>query len=436
MRESTVALLSTHRHPRLRYVIRELTGVTGHRFRLFTQEEQWRAAKVDYRCCYGLSRPAVPSLPANDFLSGKLPKKEDLLVKVDDGLPVFFTDPSGIPDLLSCIFFALSRYEEYGPGPRDGHGRFTAADSHAQRWGYLPRPVVAEWAERLITVITGKTSPQSPNDWSLQLTYDVDIPWAWQHRGWRGVAAGLRDLLTGHWQRARNRFFGTNTHDPYWTFEQLENLHREHGLGVLYFWLLSEGKNRHDPNTFPIPAAQRDLIRQLSQRQVCGIHPSYEASDRPPLLDQERARLEEITGKTITRSRQHFLRFRLPDTYRQLYHAGIQHDYSMGYADAIGWRAGTNRPFYWYDLDREGVTGFRVHPFGAMEVTLKQYLDLGPREAKAEILALAAATLPYGGPFTLLWHNSSFSAAYGWRGWWEMYQQLVAELLDLRSSAT
>jgi hypothetical protein len=436
MADPTVAILSHHRHPRLRYVLRELNGYSGFRFRLFTEEERWEQAEVDYRLGYGRTVDDHPFLPASNFLAGKAPGEKDLQVEEDEGIPVFFTSPNGKSDLFSCIFFALSRYEEYGDFPRDDHDRFPAKASHAYRWKYLERPVVMEWTQRLLCLITGNPVAMQGQDWSLQLTYDVDIPWAWQHRGFRGVAAGIRDLLTGHWSRARKRFFGSAADDSYWTFPQLEALHQKHGLGVHYFWLLSDGKDPKDPNPLPAPKAARELIQRLNRQHVCGIHPSYHSSDRPTLIPEELTRLEQILGKKVNRSRQHFLRFRLPDTYRELYSAGIHHDYSMGYADAIGWRAGTNRPFYWYDLDREMATGFRVHPFGAMEVTLKNYRGLDAERAKTEILALAAATLPFGGPFTLLWHNSSFATEYGWDGWWEMYQKLVQELLDLRKMAT
>jgi hypothetical protein len=118
----------------------------------------------------------------------------------------------------------------------------------------------------------------------------------------------------------------------------------------------------------------------------------------------------------------------MPETFRQLRLAGITHDYSMGYADAVGWRAGTNFAFPWYDLEREEATSLTIHPFAAMDVTLKNYLHLDPAEAEQTVLTLANGLQPFGGPFMLLWHNTSFAGIYGWGEWREMFGGLVEQL--------
>jgi len=197
------------------------------------------------------------------------------------------------------------------------------------------------------------------------------------------------------------------------------------------FWLLADNSDPKDPNPYPVPPAQTALMQQLTESVTHGIHPSYHSIDRPALMAQEADRLQAITGRSPLHSRQHFLRFRLPETYRQLRLAGITNDHTMGYADAIGWRAGTNLPFHWYDLEKEQATGLKIHPFAAMDVTLKNYLGLTPAAAKMEVLRLAESVRPYGGNFALLWHNSSFAPEYGWAGWWEMYVELVSALARL-----
>ncbi|MEL7161453.1 MAG: polysaccharide deacetylase family protein, partial [Bacteroidota bacterium] len=264
---------------------------------------------------------------------------------------------------------------------------------------------------------------------SFRPTYDIDLLWAWQHRGFRGLGAGLRDLTTGHFSRAWQRFTVPEERDPYRTLSWIISLHP--GTRPNIFWLLADNTDHRDPNPFPLPLAQQTLIRELDAVVEHGIHPSYLSMDRPDLFAAERARLYEILGRKPLHSRQHFLRFRLPDTYRHLQLSGIANDHTMGYADAIGWRAGTNLPFYWYDLEKEKVTGLLVHPFAAMDVTLKNYLQLPPLAAQMSVLNLAERLEPYGGDFALLWHNSSFAREYGWDGWKTMYAELVACLLKI-----
>ncbi len=47
----------------------------------------------------------------------------------------------------------------------------------------------------------------------------------------------------------------------------------------------------------------------------------------------------------------------LPQTYAALIALGIHTDYSMGYGTHLGFRAGTSRSFYWYQLDSYVKTG-------------------------------------------------------------------------------
>ncbi|MBC6996001.1 polysaccharide deacetylase family protein [Neolewinella lacunae] len=436
-----IAVLSPHRHPRLRYVLHEIGADLGYRFRLFTREEQWLAAESEARVVYGqpkLSPEAPPYVawPAHPFMSGAAPGAKDLVPVQDGDLPVFFpvVGPLGMEgyDLLACIFYQLSRYEEYQDFVSDAHGRFPATASLAYRAGFLERPVVREWACALRTelrqVFPGL--PERVEPMILRPTYDIDIPWAWQHRGWRGVAAGLRDVLTGHWRRAWQRFTTAADDDPFATLPFIFSLHlRQRPTDkIQLFWLLADNGSRHDPNPYPIPAAQVHLLQNVPAAVTHGIHPSYRSSTDPALLREETERLARILGHRVQHARQHFLRFRLPDTYRQLRLAGITHEYSMGYADAVGWRAGTNLPFFWYDLEREEATGLSVHPFAAMDVTLKNYLGLNATDAREKVLSLAQKVRPHGGDFALLWHNSSFAESYGWAGWSEMYVGIINDL--------
>ena len=80
------------------------------------------------------------------------------------------------------------------------------------------------------------------------------------------------------------------------------------------------------------------------------------------MIRVEKQRLEHILGETVYHNRFHFLRFTLPQSYQQLLACGISDDYSMGYADQIGFRAGTCTPFYFYDLENEIQTTLKVHP--------------------------------------------------------------------------
>ena len=453
-----IAFLAPHRHPRLRYVLKELSADTGYNFRLFTDLEKWTSADAAARIKYGEAAGAglgreeqsegylTLNLPAHPFLSGTGTTEKDLQVDRDrNGFPQFFSigaRQAGSYDLLACAFYCLSRYEEYNSPAEDKHGRFPANAAHAEKNGYLHLPVVRHWFKKIATELRA-VFPDIPEPnqaaYYFQPTYDVDMLWAYRHRGLRGQAAGARDVFMGELARAFDRWISKEKDDPYDKIDYLLSLHHwaersRAGDATFsptkpqFFWLVANADDHRDPNPYPIPKAQHEVMRSLLDRTVVGLHPSYRSSDQPELIKEELERLQAITDKRCEHSRQHFLRFRLPGTYRELHRAGIRHEHTMGYADAIGWRAGTNQPFYWYDVEREEATYLRLYPFAAMDVTLKNYLELGPEEAYGEIIKLRNGMLTYGGAFTLLWHNSSFAPLYGWKGWQEIYERLVQEL--------
>ncbi len=373
-------------------------------------------------------------IPAHPFLMGEGEPQLDVVRY--DGLPAFFSLPevegSDLPfDLFSMAFYLMSRYEEYGIAQmRDEHGRFLAKASVAAQNGFLEQPLIDQWADRLYGILRKRFPQCSPRkiNWRLESTIDVDFAWAYRHKGWRRSSGGLlTDLLAGRWGGLRRRiavWLGRQK-DPFYTFEHLQYLHREWGLQPLWFVLVAD-HGVFDKNISPLHPAMRALIGHLAEAAEVGLHPSYASADNRSLLAREKSRLEAILRKPVTRSRQHYLRLKLPETYQQLIEAGMDEDHTMGYADAVGFRASTAHPFYWYDLEKETVTSLRIVPFQVMDVTLKNYLALEPEAATALCEALAGQIKKTGGVFSFIWHNSSFSSEMGWEGWAVVYEKLLA----------
>lgn len=332
-------------------------------------------------------------------------------------------------DPLASSFYLLSRYEEYMPYAADQHGRFSAAQCLAKREGFLQMAVVQRWLNAVLETLQQKYPEFEPTQlpYHFAPTYDVDMPWAFCYRPWwKQWGGSLKDLLLGKKQRweDRRRALKNSENDPFYTFEQLHRWHEKYELSPRFFLLMGDAA-QYDTNPSPNLPAQQTLIRELAARYPLGIHPSFWSNIEPERLTMEKQRLEKITNQPITHSRQHFLKLHLPETYRRLIAAGIQADYSMGYADDTGFRAGTAVPFPWYDLERESCTNLMVHPFVAMDVTLQQYLGFSAEEAYSRIKDLHQEVKRVGGPFCLLWHNSSFYPEDGWAGWAEMYEQVL-----------
>jgi hypothetical protein len=99
----------------------------------------------------------------------------------------------------------------------------------------------------------------------------------------------------------------------------------------------------------------------------------------------------------------------------------------MGYASYPGFRAGTSSPFNFYDLKAEYETNLVVFPFAVMDVTLRQYLSLTPHEAVVRIKNISRDVKRVEGTFLSLWHNECLSDQGIWKGWREVFEEMVEE---------
>ncbi len=350
-------------------------------------------------------------------------------------LPVFFrTSGKEIPfDLFSASFYLLSRYEEYFEKDRDRHGRYPVEKSLAFRHGFLEQPVVDQWAVKLKELLREKYPEIVFNAPNFQFipTIDVDNIFAYRHKGLfvHGFQL-LREVFTGKFRRARYRLavIFRREEDPFFNLINITSLHRDCGTLPIFFFHCG-GYGRYDKKTFLPSFAYRNVKRNISRDFIVGLHPSYHAAFFPLLFRLERKALDRcMMDKKVLHNRFHFLRFRIPESYRMLSREGIAHDWSMGYSSNPGFRAGTSFPFHFYNLNNEKTYRLLLHPFAVMDKTLKKDLNLNPEESKQYILNLARKVKAVNGTFVTIFHNENLTDAFSWRGWKKMYGSLLKEL--------
>jgi len=366
------------------------------------------------------------------FENNITPQKIELTSHLD--LPVFFelkNSKADLPfDLLAMIFYLVSRYEEYLPFGEEKFGRFSAKGSLAQQSNFLHQPLINQWSLKLGKMLKEKFPKLSTNTpkFKFQSTFDIDYAWAFQHRGVKRTVVGYGgDILKRRTRTLKKRiqthFFGKK--DPYQVFDYLEKIHQQYQIEPTYFFLLGD-EGPYDQNISHKKIPFQKLIQNIDRKYETGIHPSMRSNSSFTILQKEKKRLEKITGKVVTKSRQHFLMLKFPETYLNLLKVGIKEDYTMGYADDVGFRASIATPFPWFDLLENTTTDLMIHPFQVMDGTLNfQYLGLSKEDALAKTKELIQTTQTVGGTFCLLWHNSTLSGMDEWDGWFDLYEEIL-----------
>lgn len=315
-------------------------------------------------------------------------------------------------DVLSAVFFMASRYEEYLPYTPDMYGRFPEKASITHRLGCTQKAIVHHWCSLLAAALQkafpGLQLPVYPS--GAVFTYDIDVAYAYRGRPMLTHLLSMgKDVLEGNLPSLRAKWkyrFGLRG-DPWDCYDTLLTT----PVQQRFFFLAAARRSPYDRNIDPQGPLLQQLIRRLAHKAPVGMHPSYLSSEQPQLLVQEKASVEKACGQPITLSRQHYLRFRLPQYARQLLALGIQHDYSMQYPEVPGFRAGLCVSFPFFDLESNTITPLMLHPGCIMDTTFRDDLHLPPHESLPWYMQCSAEVQRWGGTFISIWHNDMLGTA-------------------------
>lgn len=360
-------------------------------------------------------------------------QSQDIVVSSYKEKPIIF--PSSNPqsilpfDPFAASFYMLTRYEEYLEYKQDNLCRFPATESLAYKNNFLHIPIVDYWTSFVKEVLVNKypSLKIKNNDFSFINTIDVDNAFAYKGKGFfRLMGSFFKNFLhlnfIKNWY-AIQVFFGQKN-DPYNTYNELFKIHEKFNLNTIFFFLLGD-YDKYDRNVNYRNKKLNKIIQKVFKTCKIGIHPSFASVKNPHKLNLELKRLEKIICSKVNLSRQHFIVLNIPYHYQNLINNHIYNDYSMGFPDAVGFRAGTSLPYSFFNLQTNKPTTLTIHPFSVMDLTLKKYMQLKPEQASVVIQNIISEIKKTNGCFTSIWHNESLSYVDEWRGWDNVYEDMI-----------
>ncbi len=357
-----------------------------------------------------------------------------ITVKVNKykGLPVIFKsddDSDFYFDIFSAIFYLITRYEEYLAFSPDKHGRFQPKESIAFENGFIEEPIVELWIETFKEFLKSRFPEMEFSECKYHYvpTIDVDIAYSYKNKGFGiGLALLIRDFIFLRFIEFFKRMLALLriTHDPYDNFQFLESSLKGSSFYPIFFFL-SGKRGKYDKNNPVRLKVMRKLFKKIKIYANIGLHPSYQSNRKIAILEAEKNNLEAQTELQVTKSRQHYLKLKFPKTFQNLIKMGIQEEYSMGWANVNGFRAGTSIPFHFYDLSRDKETNLTIFPFQAMDTTFKSYLNQTPVEAEKKLIELREKVKKVNGTFVVIWHNDTFSPTPEGKEWRKVFENLL-----------
>jgi len=320
-------------------------------------------------------------------------------------------------DIFSATFYLLCRYEEYLPHVKDEFGRFMATESLAFKHGFLNQPVVDIWAYKFKKLLQDNYSDYNFTDksYTVKPVIDVPIAYKYKHIGFFNSLTGfLKDFLR---IKVKDIYVRASVllglrRDGYDTYKYIINRQKKSNFKFVFFFLVGDYTS-HDKTISVQNQNYVSLIKHISDYSLIGLKTSFEALNDIFSLKKEKKRLELITNKSIIGSRQSFSKVNLPEAYRNLVELEIPEDYTMGYIDFLGFRAGTCTAFFFYDLDYEIQTPLKINSYQMLDYALLKTNSLLDKEQK--VTQLIKQIKKVNGTFIPVFHNYTFSDEPQWK---------------------
>ncbi|ARS41708.1 hypothetical protein CA265_19455 [Sphingobacteriaceae bacterium GW460-11-11-14-LB5] len=317
------------------------------------------------------------------LFSNKLEEIKPKTISFGEYQAPFPVAQSALPfDVFAASFFILSRYEEYFY-PKKNEEDFKPSKSYQHKWKILDKPVIDEWA-LIIKSLIKKKHPHfkfHEKKFQHQPTIHFNI---------------LPNLPEGLLNRTKFIFSALFKKENNYLSSKFDRLT---GIGINNEQVLAEvsqlfSLKKSTPLYFvdfpdvPINYIKiNGISKTLSGQSVGLLRPC--ASDKEKMFEIKEGlvKLKKIHPNPVPVSSQQLEVLKFPICYLNILNSGITSDYSMGYSNVLGFRAGTCTPFSWYDLQLEKVTPLIVNSYcltdhilqflthEAAVKTVRQYID-------------------------------------------------------------
>ena len=301
------------------------------------------------------------------------------------------------------IWELFTKREEYNPLFLDQYERFPY---YLSKHANLMEPTVSKY------LIDNGLNPAYPDGkkFAVCLTHDIDVI----KQGFRNCAfESAKSAVKGNYRNSMRYAFSVlnKKRHPFRNFEEIMEIENKYGAkSSFYFLALRPGERDFNYNVEEIV----DEIGEISDKGwEVGLHGGHGSYDNLEKIVLEKKLLESVLGKEVVGYRNHYLRFKTPDTWELLSKAGFKYDTTFGYANCAGFRNGICHPFKPFNLNTSKEIDILEIPLVIMDRTLlMDYMRLDFEKAWELTKQLIDRVEQYRGVITILWHNNSMDGIF------------------------
>jgi peptidoglycan/xylan/chitin deacetylase (PgdA/CDA1 family) len=300
------------------------------------------------------------------------------------------------PDLWDVY----TRKEEYENGLRDKYDRFQHYMS-AERTIFEPRVSAHLHANGF--------RPEYPEDrkFAVCMSHDIDFPPERPDRPEEKLIKVINSIAAKDPKGVLNQVLQMPLRRKRcWNFDDIVALEERYDARSTFFFLAQDGTE--EDHAYPLDEeVAREIKHLCSNGWEVGLHGGPQAYLDIEQLRHEKGMLELVLGKEVSGYRGHYLKIRVPHTWRILEQAGFKYDTTLSYADCAGFRNGMCHPFPPFDLEGNCELGIIEVPLIIMDVCLLDVMRLDNEKAWDLAKYLLDEVRRYNGAISILWHNSN-----------------------------
>ncbi|MGD0534050.1 MAG: polysaccharide deacetylase family protein [Methanoregula sp.] len=337
-------------------------------------------------------------------------------LKYEKGMGVIMDQLYDIIRQNQELWDLYTRKEEYTSQRRDRYDCFRYAYSTHQE---VRKPLVSRY------LLDHGYKIEYPNNSSFAvcLTHDVDEIYPPPIHSLLSSISCIRNL---DFDRFKNQLFWKfrdKVKSPYWNFNEIMELEEKYGAKSTFFFIATNVDIRRF--RYNIEDLKSELGSIVDKGWEVGLHGGYYAFNNLGEILREKDRLEKVLGRKVTGYRNHYLRFKVPDSWKLLAQAEFKYDTTLGYQDTVGFRNGMCHPFRPVDISNDEVVPLDIMeiPLILMDGTLfnsfKNFNDAW------EITKILIDTVESSkGVLTINWHSNNFNCPFK-EEWSKLYKMIL-----------
>jgi peptidoglycan/xylan/chitin deacetylase (PgdA/CDA1 family) len=292
------------------------------------------------------------------------------------------------------IWDHFTRKEEYSSSIRDQYDRFSYSASSSRN---ILDPCVSTY---LIQHGYECTYPDE-KPFAVCLTHDIDDVYT---SIINKAYSAIRHLKRGSLSEFTHTIVQMRSQKlPLWNFDDILKLEEQFGAkSSFYFMAENSGEQDYTYRIEDCETVVGNIVDRGFEVGLHGGHTSYLSSKE---LKFKKLRLEKVLNKKVIGYRNHYLRFKVPETWEYLHEAGFLYDSTFGYADHIGFRNGMCHPFEPFNLKTGKKIEILEIPLIIMDRTV-EHMNFDAGKAWEMLKKLIDIIEQNNGIMTLLWHNN------------------------------